>query len=61
MDKPEKQVIAAISPNLNPTKTNMQVGVSLTTAELTETVLDKVVGGGGDIKGESTDSDHKDW
>ncbi len=57
MDKPEKQVSAAISPNLSPTTTNMQVDVSLTTAELKQTDLDKVVGGG--LQGESTDWPHK--
>jgi hypothetical protein len=28
---------------------------------LADTELDAVTGGSGDIKGESTDSDHKDW
>jgi hypothetical protein len=59
MDKPEKQVSAAISPNLSPTTINMQVDASLTRAELTQTDLDKVVGGG--VAGESTDTPHKDW
>ena len=52
-------------------KPGKQVNVGMAaTAELTQTELDKVAGGGtvspqpiviGDIKGESTDSGHKDW